>query len=449
MTGRLLPKHYAFATLFIKVRWFAAVILLVSSYLVKHVLNVSIHGFEIYILSVLLAVFNFIFLLHINDISDDDSNALLRKIKYNIHAQVAADFIILTLILHYSGGIENPLIIYYIFHMIIVSTIMSPKESYFQTGFALLLVGILAFLECFGIIPHYSLDGFVTHDLYRNHFYLFGTGFIFITTSFLVVSLVNNLVVRSRKIEDAYLKANIELEQQDKLKNEYVLRLTHDIKGHLAAIISSLYVVKSKTTGQLSEKQEEFIDIAYDRTNLLTDFIKDLLNLTRKRMVKDAGFERFSISELVVKIVRTVNVNAKQKGIRLNVEMDAAINYIDGNSDSLEEVFTNLLLNAIKYTPENGQVKLTGYNRFDNCIFEISDNGIGIPEAEVTRVFDEFFRASNVKKDKRTGTGLGLSIVKQIVEDHRGRIWVESKLGAGTKFTFSLPKNQPVSASPE
>jgi two-component system sensor histidine kinase VicK len=111
----------------------------------------------------------------------------------------------------------------------------------------------------------------------------------------------------------------------------------------------------------------------------------------------------------------------------------------------IEELYSNLLLNAVKYTADNGIIGLSVRNRHDHIITEISDSGIGIPAEDLPRVFDEFFRAGNVPKDFKTGSGLGLSIVKQIVENHKGRIWVSSEVAKGTKFTFTLPKNPAVS----
>jgi signal transduction histidine kinase len=102
------------------------------------------------------------------------------------------------------------------------------------------------------------------------------------------------------------------------------------------------------------------------------------------------------------------------------------------------------LLNAIKYTPPNGHISLTVKSRLNHFITEISDSGIGIPKEEQSYIFDEFYRASNVPKDIKTGSGLGLSIVKQIVENHKGSIKVESEPGLWTKFTVILPNNPEV-----
>jgi signal transduction histidine kinase len=98
-------------------------------------------------------------------------------------------------------------------------------------------------------------------------------------------------------------------------------------------------------------------------------------------------------------------------------------------------------LNAIKYTPDNGHISLTIKIHHNNILTEISDSGIGIPKDELPKVFDEFYRGTNVPKDIKTGSGLGLSIARQIVENHGGKIWVSSELGVWTKFTFTLPRN--------
>jgi signal transduction histidine kinase len=114
---------------------------------------------------------------------------------------------------------------------------------------------------------------------------------------------------------------------------------------------------------------------------------------------------------------------------------------ITGNPFTIEELYSNLLLNAVKYTPSYGHIALTVRNRYNHIVTEVSDSGIGIPYEELSKIFDEFYRASNVPKDIKTGSGLGLSIVKQIIENHHGKIWVSSEPGVWTKFTFLLPKN--------
>ncbi len=441
MDTKLVPAHVLFTRWFIRIRWIALFMLIISTYVVRNIFKLSIHEIPLYYLSLILFGLNCFHLFILKVILLKDLDKVITRIKWDIRFQIITDLIILTLMLHYSGGIENPMIIFFFLHMIIASSIFSTFESYLHTAIALAMVGVLVFFECYSLIPHYHLEGFINPDLYRNKFFIYGGGFIFITTSLLLVHLTHFIVSRSIKIEENYVKTNDELEKKDKLKNEYVLRVTHDIKGHLAAILSCLDVIRSKITGPLNDKQEEFVNRAFERTGLLTDFVKDLLNLTKKRLQQDTEFEQFLLKDLIEKVVSSVQILARDKSIEFIVFIDDNIRTITGDPFTVEELYSNLLLNAIKYTPSKGRIELSVRNRYDHIVTEISDSGIGIPKGDIPKIFDEFYRASNVPKDIKTGSGLGLSIVKQIVENHKGNIWVDSELGVRTKFTFTLPKN--------
>ena len=441
MDDKLVPAHILFARWFIRIRWFALVILLFSNYSVKHLFNISIQEVSIYILSGILLLLNILHTIFLRHISKKESTNVIYRIKREIHFQIITDLIVLTFIIHYSGGVENPLILFFFLHMIIASSIFSSLVNYLYVAFIIILAATMALFECYSVIPHYPLIGFADHNLYKNTLYVFGTGFVFACTSVIVVSLSHMIISRSIKSEEAYVKTNIELESKDKLKNEHVLRVTHDIKGHVAAILSCIEVVRTKITGPLNEEQEEFVNRAFERTELLSSFVKNLLNLTRKRLKHDNEFEEFSLKDLINKTVTPIQILSKDKLIDFNVYVDKSIQMITGNPFTIEELYSNLLLNAVKYTPAHGRIELTVKNHFNHIITEISDSGIGIPNEELPKVFDEFYRASNVPKDIKTGSGLGLSIVKQIVEEHNGKIWVSSELGIWTKFTFILPKD--------
>lgn len=444
MDDKLVPAHILFARWFIRIRWFAIAILLVSNYIVSHVFEITIEERSIYYLNITLLILNIIHSLLLKRISRKERGKVIPAIKKEIHFQIVTDLALLTMIIHYSGGIENPLILFYFLHMIIASSIYSTPTSYFYATFAILMAASLILLECYSVIPHYPLKGFVDHELYRNTLYVFGSGFIFASTSIIVVSLTHMIIYRSIKSEEGFVETNIELENKDKLKNEYVLRVTHDIKGHVAAILSCLEVIRNRMAGPLNEEQENFANRAYERTELLAGFVKNLLNLTRKRLSHDSEFEEFVFSDMINKVISHVEILAKDKSINLNIYIDKSIKTITGNPFTIEELYSNLLQNAIKYTPQGGRVELSVKNRFNHIVSEVSDSGIGIANEDLPNVFDEFYRGTNVPKDIKTGSGLGLSIVKQIVENHKGKIWVTSELGVWTKFSFILPKNPSV-----
>jgi signal transduction histidine kinase len=442
MDEKLVPAHIHFDKWFIRIRWIAITILIISCLVVKYLLNISIQEKSIYIITAILLALNVSHKIILRRIKKEGSEKAIKKIKQEIHFQIVTDLILLTIILHFSGGIENPLVLFYFFHMIIASSIFTSLQSYFYAVFAIFLAASLALLECYGVVPHYPLVGFGSHDLYNNILYVYGTGFVFGCTSILVVFLSHMIIYRSIKSEETYVRTNIELENKDKLKNEYVLRVTHDIKGHIAAILSCLDVVRSKSTGHLNEIQEEFTSRAYERTGLLSGFIKDLLNLTGKRLKHDNEIEEFSLPDLINKVIKPILMLIQDKSIDFNMYLDKSVVGISGNPYTIEELYSNLLLNSVKYTPPKGHIELTVKSHNNYFVTEISDSGIGIPKEDLPKVFDEFYRASNVPKDIKTGSGLGLSIAKQIVEDHKGKIWVTSEEGVWTKFTFILPKNQ-------
>lgn len=252
--------------------------------------------------------------------------------------------------------------------------------------------------------------------------------------------------IELQKQEKALREANIQLKEKDRIKDEYVERVTHDIKGHLAAIKSCLYIGTNQSSGPLSEKQADFLARAQKRTDQVSDFVIELLNLTQMRLSGEFQTAPFSLPDCIEKAVKTVERKAQDKVIDLTFNIEKGLGQINGNQFSINELITNLLFNAIKYTPNEKTVHLEAKDLGENVQIDIIDTGIGIPADDIQNVFNEFFRASNAKESNKEGTGLGLSIVQQIVQRHNGKISVESQLGKGTTFIIVLPKGGPASS---
>jgi len=423
----------------IRLRWIGVGGIVTVTYLSSSILNISIESVKLYLMSAIFLIMNgfYFFLLKGHLHKKNQSPLFIRRL---LNVQILADLLVLTIMLHFSGGIENPFIIYYIFHMIIGSIVLSPKESFMQTTFALFLIGLLSLSEYLGLIPHYRLEGFVIQDLYKSEIYLISTGLIFVSTSYLVIYVTCSLAARARRNEEAYKTANIELRNKDSIKNEYVLRLTHDIKGHLGAIQGCLSCAANKIHEPGGKSLEEFIDRALNRTNILIKFVRDLLNLTKMKLDKKFQMKDFSIRESVKNVLENLQVQANESNIEIVTDIDERVNDVTGWKVSIEEVIANLVLNAIKYSERNSIVHLSIREFIDHVLVEIKDHGIGIPENEKKEIFNEFTRASNAKKANIRGTGMGLSIVRQIVHNHGGEIWVESQEGTGSTFCFTIPK---------
>jgi len=244
------------------------------------------------------------------------------------------------------------------------------------------------------------------------------------------------------KQEKALREANTLLKQKDRVKDEYVSRVTHDIKGHLAAIQNCLYAITETSGESLGERPADFLARAMNRTRQLTSFVRELISLTRMRLNGRVEMEEFSLPQALRDSLSAAEDKAQEKSITITSEIDATLGEIMGNAFSIEEMLTNLLSNAVKYTPENGTIHLRAGACGDHVRIDIIDSGIGIPAEELEHIFDEFYRASNVTRIKQEGSGLGLAIVKQIAERHGGAVSVKSTEGRGSTFTVLLPKGK-------
>ena len=425
----------------IRLRWIAIAGTCITTFVARNVLDISVQHVQIYCVTAMLALENMVSLLLLKHILRRRRvEKVFVTVGRIINFQISVDLMALAALLHFSGGIENPFILYFVFHMATASILLSVRESYLQATLAVLLITFLALLEYRGIIPHYCLKGFVAYGFHDNGFHVLGIVGVLASVLYLVVYMTGNIAAQLRKQEEAYRQANIQLKQKDRIKDEYVSRVTHDIKGHLAAIQSCLDVVVSKSAGILNDKQANFISRAHRRTKKLAHFVRTLLELTQMRLSHNLSMDMFSLKNTIYSAVASVRARAEDKSIALSYDIEPGVEKIFGNQLSVEEAIANLLLNAIKYTPENGIVTVGARDEKDRVLMAVSDTGIGIPEDEKDKVFDEFYRASNARKLEKDGTGLGLSIVKQIVERHGGRIWVESIENHGTTFWFALSK---------
>ena len=183
-----------------------------------------------------------------------------------------------------------------------------------------------------------------------------------------------------------------------------------------------------------------FLYRSYNRTQELIKFAKDLLHLTRLRLSDELDKQILSLGNIIVEAINYHNELAEEKEISFELNLDESIDKYYGNMVSFESIFENLISNAIKYSNKKGTVSITTNDKPKSILIEVSDSGIGIPEVELNNIFNEFYRASNVKGTGIKGSGVGLSLVKECVNRHSGQIYVESQEGVGTKFIIELPK---------
>lgn len=226
------------------------------------------------------------------------------------------------------------------------------------------------------------------------------------------------------------------LKELDRIKSDFVNTVSHDLRTPLTAILG--YVELLDRVGPVTNQQAEFIRRIQISVNNITALINDLLDLGRIEAGFDSRKEIVPMQVMLRYAIDGLRMRAQEKEQALVLETDESLPPTIGNPVRLRQMLSNLINNAIKYTPKGGEIHVQGHAEGGQMIIEVSDNGPGIPLSDQPYIFDKFYRGSNIGKDI-TGTGLGLAIVKSIVENHQGRIWVDSNPGEGSTFTVVLP----------
>lgn len=225
--------------------------------------------------------------------------------------------------------------------------------------------------------------------------------------------------------------------QLDELKSEFVATVSHDLRVPLTFMRG--YATMLPMVGQLNPKQGEFANKIVVGIEQMSELIEDLLDLNRIEAGVGLAREACAVDELVTDAVINLRNNAANKNISLATDLSPALPAISGDHTLLRQAISNLVDNAIKYTPSGGRVRVFTEQRDGSIVVAVQDNGIGIAPSDQARLFEKFFRVKQRDTIGIKGSGLGLAIVKSIVERHGGHIWVESRLGQGSTFYVALP----------
>jgi PAS domain S-box-containing protein len=240
------------------------------------------------------------------------------------------------------------------------------------------------------------------------------------------------------------------LKNLDKMKSEFIAMVAHELRAPIAAVEQQLSVILNKMAGDVTEKQEQLLSRAKERTKGLLDLIRDLLDLSKIEAGKMVQYkEPMNLQEVIQRVVDLMRAEAEAKKIDLQFSPPPRISLINADRTSMDGIFTNLVSNAIKYTSEGGKVWITLTEEGGFVKVSVSDTGLGIKREDLSRIFDRFYRVKTTETRQIVGTGLGLSIVKSIVDAHLGSISVDSEVGKGTTFTVLLPKEStPAACTP-
>jgi two-component system sensor histidine kinase/response regulator len=231
-----------------------------------------------------------------------------------------------------------------------------------------------------------------------------------------------------------------ELQRLEQYKSDFMTTVAHELRSPVAGAQSLLRTLMRGLAGGISEQQKEILSRVDLRLSGLLALVNDLLDLAASKT-----FEEHRSTEPIqlLKVIRQVgdyySIEADQKAVTLVLDLPEEEIEVLGSEDGLQKIFTNLVGNAIKYTPQGGKVKVAVKNCDGKVEIQVADTGIGIPQKDMPRLFEEFFRAGNARRSGIVGTGLGLSIVKQLIDQYGGSIEASSEEGKGTQFKVTLP----------
>ncbi len=226
------------------------------------------------------------------------------------------------------------------------------------------------------------------------------------------------------------------LKELDRIKTDFVNAVSHDLRSPLTAILG--YVELLDRVGEVNTQQKEFIQRVRISVQSITALINDLLDLGRIEAGFDSQKEITPLGAMIRYALEGLSNTIAGRSQILELDIPADTPSVLGNPVRLRQMCFNLISNAIKYAPIGGKIRIQVSSTDEHVIMQIADNGPGITPQDQPHIFDRFYRASNQPADA-SGTGLGLAIVKSIVEDHQGRVWVDSMIGHGSTFTVVLP----------
>jgi PAS domain S-box-containing protein len=266
---------------------------------------------------------------------------------------------------------------------------------------------------------------------------------------YLGVIVVSQEVTKRKKTEDELKEAleklrlaNEELKHLDELKDVFLSNVSHELKTPMISVMGYLGMILKEKVGSLTEQQKNFLEISYKNLLKLENRIDELLDLAELGIQREAWtFEPVNLSKVAAFSCSTIEPLAKEHNIQLEIQLPPDPIIVSGVEDKLNQLFDNLLTNAIKYNRQGGRIGVTLYQDPECAYARIADTGVGISHQSLKEVFTRHFQEKTSPLGNAKGLGIGLSLVQEIVKLHQGDIHLESEVGRGTTFTVRFPKS--------
>jgi signal transduction histidine kinase len=430
LTSVILHQRIAWS---IRLRFVAVVGFLLATLVARYVFHIAVPYEILWSLLGILALINIIYIAVYKG---------LKKLTFQgelivLHFHMIIDLIFLTLILHYSGGMENPVYLFYVFHVVLASIIFPGLIPLVFATFVVFLFGALIYLEYSGLVTHYNI---FDSAIYRNEVAIYVVMTVFIATVYVTAYICTTFMQIYRNIKHQIDIQNQQLVELDKQKMQFFRFTSHELKSPIVAVKTSLDGFIKNFGMQIDPQGLNLLERASLRAGQMLDIIRELLELSHDPSLSESRIpEQTDLLRILTEVIQQERPQADEKNINIKFELIETRVVIEGDVSDFKKIFTNLLTNAINYTPAGGWIKVTTSLQGNILTIQFRDSGIGISEQDLPRIFNEFFRAENAKKIAQLGTGLGLSLVKRKVEFYHGEIEVQSKLNQGSTFVVKFP----------
>jgi signal transduction histidine kinase len=430
---------------FIKIRYFAVFSLVAFLFLGQYVLDFKLSDTQVIaFLSVACSILIYNIIIHFIrpniGITPGKFNAL-----HLSFVQMILDLITLMLLVYFTGTKESPLYVFFIFHMVIGSIILPVYIVRIICISVILIYSFLIYLQNTEVITTHIISGLmVTH----HHTWNYDVLFLIIFSSLMIITvLLTNRIARNLlRREEELRRSLLQLDEMEKSKQRYLMGVVHEIKSPISAIKSITDILLQRFLGPIEKPIEEKISRIQSRSDQALHLINSILNISKLKLLEKTEDTKIYPGELINDYLEEHSDSLNKKNINVEViDTRKMRKPISGDETLIKLAFSNIISNAKKYVLENGivRIKIDYDNEFVRI--KVADNGIGIPEDDLHKIFNQFYRASNTRKFDAEGTGLGLSIVKEIINHHNGTIEAVSpseigdKDNPGTEFIIKLP----------
>ncbi len=446
------PDFSYFLHLFVQFRWAAAACAGLAVFVAQIVLDLKSYAYPwLYSIVAWIVVYNAAFHIYLRredgrrgEAEEADN---FRRGRQAALVQILLDLLALFGLLHFAGGLTNPFVLFFLFHVVVAGILLEPVRAAAVACIACALIFALGLLERTGLIAHYRpVEILGATDPLQSWLFTLGLPGVMTVTifalTFLTVSIMNERA-RSRnqviELSQALDLKNRELLRVDQMRKQLLAVASHDLKSPLGAVAGYLAGMRDGYLGPLTDEQRRVVDRSLDRLSRLRSFIDDVLAWSSiEKGALRQEMRPVDLADILHCVVEDYRDPARARGIEILLGLPSQMPLVECSSERMVQVFENLISNAVKYSLDGGRVRVEARQEGDDLVVTVLDKGMGISREDLGHLFEDFFRAPSVR-GKVHGTGLGLALARRIVKAHRGDIWATSELGLGSAFFVRLP----------